>query len=276
MLGLRRRHLTLPVLRGVAQLLSQRHLIPFEFLAGAPLATTFRLQITELSFYYKVDPGDLFGALLYWRGLAPFEPDTIPLFIEYARSAPRVVDAGAHTGIYSLLACAANPNLEVFCFEPNPATFQRLERNLALNDFSRRCTAIRAAVSSEQGTASLKTADDQTMCTLEGRSSPSAIEVAVTSLDSVLPLDAKTRLMKIDVEGHEDKVLQGAVKTIEASRPIIFFECNPGNRAQSIETLLRERDYSLFSLLNGKPKELSKLVPEDLPHGHHNFLARPR
>ena len=134
----------------------------------------------------------------------------------------------------------------------------------------------RTAVSSEQGNASLKTPDGQTMCTLEGRPSQSAIKVPVTSLDSVLPLDAKTQSMKIDVEGHEDKVLQGAFKTIKASRPIIFFECNPGNRAQSIETFFRERDYSLFSLLNGKPKELSKLVPEDLPHGHHNFLARPR
>lgn len=50
------------------------------------------------------------------------------------------------------------------------------------------------------------------------------IKVRIDTLDNVLPADAKVAFLKIDVEGGEYGVLQGAVKTIRRCRPVIVLE----------------------------------------------------
>ena len=99
------------------------------------------------------------------------------------------------------------------------------------------------------------------------------IAVNTLTLDSVIPRDGKTKLVKMDIEGSEDKALLGMAETICDSRPVIFFECNPGGPAAAIETTLRGYGYRLYSIVGGHPCELKKLVPEEFSHGHHNFLA---
>jgi FkbM family methyltransferase len=221
---------------------------------------------------YSLTPGDDFGSALFWRPAAVLESDVLPVFIKFARSTSRFVDVGAHTGIYSLLACAASPACQVMAFEPHPLTYDRLNANIRANGFEGRCTAFQAAVGRSSGVARLRTPDDLTMCSLSD--SGDALEISVVALDELIPKDGRTSLVKIDVEGHEYEVLEGMSAVIRDSRPAIFFECNPGGPADAIEQFLRAHGYSVFSLQTGKLSRLSRLAPEEFSRGHHNFLAR--
>lgn len=269
--GLRRSQFTRPVVRSVARTLCRKGVIPLDLLIGAPLETTFRVTVQGVSFLYELHFDDLFGSKLFWSGASGFEPDTVPLFIEHAKTAPRIIDVGAHTGFYTLLASAVNPTCKVMCFEPFAPTFQRLQQNIRRNKVEGRCRAVEAAVSNREFEAELHGPDDKSMCALEEREG--TIRVSALSLDSVVPMDGNTKLVKIDVEGHEHRVLEGMTGVVSDSRPAIFFECNPGGPAAFIESFLRDHRYRMFSLLDRNVRELSKLVPEEMPHGHHNFLA---
>jgi hypothetical protein len=57
------------------------------------------------------------------------------------------------------------------------------------------------------------------------------------------------------------------------SHPVIFFECNPGGQASLIDQFLRGKGYRIFSIVHGDIRELQRLIPEDIPRQHHNFLA---
>jgi FkbM family methyltransferase len=269
--GLRRTHFTRPVICDMARLLCRIRLIPVEFLIGAPVNTTFRVAVEGLEFRYRLDSDDIFGSRLFWSGASNFEPDTVPLFVKYARTAPRIVDVGAHTGFYTLLAAAANPACEIISFEPFAATFRRLTKNIEVNNLSTRCSALETAASDKSGTASLRIPDDKSMVAIDPATGTSPI--ATTPVDAVIPRDGRTRLVKIDVEGHELAVLQGMTEILIDSHPVIFFECNPGGQASLIDQFLRGKGYRIFSIVHGDIRELQHLIPEDIPRQHHNFLA---
>jgi FkbM family methyltransferase len=231
------------------------------------------VNVEGLRFQYDLEGDDVFGSALFWCGASGFERDTVPLFVEYAKNADRIVDVGAHTGFYTLLASVANPGCEVMSFEPLPATFKRLMNNIRLNQLGARCLPLEAAVSDRVSKTLLSVPMDKTMTFIDAGAG--TVPVCTTTLDDVIPRDGKTKLVKIDVEGHESAVLNGMNRTLIDSRPTIFFECNPGGPAADIEDFLRSHSYRIFSIVNGHRKELQRLIPEDIPHKHHNFLAMP-
>jgi len=273
-LGLRREHIVYPPLRPVVRLLSQCDVVPLDLLMGAPLDVMFRVQFPEASFRYRVTPGDALGARLFWQNWRHWEPDAIPPFARFARHSPRVLDVGAHTGLYTLYACALNPGIEVYSFEPLPAPYARLVENCKLNSFGARSKTFEAAVSDTAGQASFHIAEDPTMSRLV--ESGGELQVRVVRLDDVVPLDGKTKFIKMDVEGHEYEAMAGMDGIIADSHPAILFECNPGGRAPLIDSFLRARDYQLMHLSQTRMTPIAELVPERFPHGSHNFLAVPR
>jgi len=54
----------------------------------------------------------------------------------------------------------------------------------------------------------------------------------------------KVQLIKIDVEGAEELVLKGALKTLKKSHPKIVFESRPQN-LKNIEDILKNFDYKI-------------------------------
>jgi methylase of polypeptide subunit release factors len=69
----------------------------------------------------------------FWHGPDAFESLSLRLWRELARHSGSVLDVGAFTGVYSLTAARANPEAEVYCFEPVKRTFGRLVINLKAN-----------------------------------------------------------------------------------------------------------------------------------------------
>jgi FkbM family methyltransferase len=221
-----------------------------------------------------VAPGDGLGARLFWQDWQHWEPDAIPPFARFARHSMRVLDVGAHTGLYTLYACALNPGTEVYSFEPLPAPHAKLVENCKINAFDARTKTFQAAVSHTAGQASFHVAEDSTMSHLV--ESGGELQVRVVRLDEVVPIDGKTKFIKMDVEGHEYEAMTGMDRIIADSRPAILFECNPGGPAALIDAFLRAREYQLIHLSDKRMTPIAELVPERFPHGSHNFLAVPR
>ncbi len=169
-------------------------------------------------------------------GLWGFEPPLVPLFVELARtSAGDVLDVGANTGLYTLLALAANPKLRVHAVEALPPVAALLEENLALNRLlARRVRVHQLALSEAGGTASLYL-PPPSGTTIETSASldptfkeeiAGSVEVKTSTLDDLWRASGSPAvgLVKIDTEGTEHLVLRGGEQLIAASRPILCCE----------------------------------------------------
>ena len=172
-----------------------------------------------------------------------------------ARENPGViVDVGANTGLYSLIACGASMRNEVLAFEPDPSVIPILESNIALN-YGVRIDVRKTALSSKPGRASLYVPLKdhglvETSSSLEAdfKSEHSSIEtVDVSTLDAVLrealSPDKRVTVLKIDVEGHEFEVLAGGGWTVHRFRPLIFVEVLHRANVAGLTRYIREHDY---------------------------------
>lgn len=162
-------------------------------------------------------------------------------------------DVGANVGLWTLHLASLAPTAIVTSFEPDPDNIKWLEKNISLNGLLNRVAVRPVAVSNKIGTADFF-ADkysgstgslEQSFNFIEKHYgvSRSVIRVPVITLDqeldhAVSPPD----FLKIDVEGHELAVLQGARRLLAQHRPIILLEVN--NTVGQVADLLREYGYS--------------------------------
>jgi FkbM family methyltransferase len=132
---------------------------------------------------------------------------------------------------------------EVHAFEPQRIVFQTLCANLALNQ----CTNVFArqlAVGAQAGSIMVPPVQPSLRGNFGGVSLgdfPGGESVAVITLDS-LDLPA-CHFIKVDVEGMEVEVLQGAEKTIDVYRPLLYVENDREARSQELLTLIERYGY---------------------------------
>jgi FkbM family methyltransferase len=167
---------------------------------------------TELGFDLLLDPADYISVLLARDGF--FEVPETELVTRILRTKDTCIDAGSHVGYYScLFAKLVGQKGRLYSFDANPQACQSTRRNLALNG-SYSAEVIHAALGDCNGTVPFHiSTDDQT-----GLSSLAAIPTCeVTISVPSLRLDTflnerhvdSVRLLKIDVEGAEEIVLNG-------------------------------------------------------------------
>jgi FkbM family methyltransferase len=177
-------------------------------------------------FRYESFEDDGLGRTIVWPDMRDWEMTTQPLLFSLAKRSEVFVDVGAHTGIYSVLACLANPELQVVACEPNPALVERIEANAALNGLGNRITVVTTALSDTSGSAILSIPHKRSDVASLRAPGPGevALEVNVMTGDELLaglPVD----LVKIDVEGLESAVLRGMAEVLRAREPKLIVEC---------------------------------------------------
>jgi FkbM family methyltransferase len=138
------------------------------------------------------------------------------------------VDAGANVGVYSYwIARSAS---EVVAFEPQP----RLAKRLAASGIQG-LTVHNVALSDARGVADLHVPRTHGEASLRTLDVPvDTVQVPITTLDSFKLADVG--FFKIDVEGHEEPLLQGAEETLRRSNAAVYIEIeerhNPGGLAR--------------------------------------------
>jgi FkbM family methyltransferase len=165
-------------------------------------------------------------------GQSPEDREIVTV-LEILKEQPRgmFIDCGASFGCWSL---AVRPHVHrVLAFEPQRQIFELLLKSIHYND-PLNIKALNVAVGDELGYAEVAQLDLETKANFGGLSLNEQLvdyqpnqpmeTVKVTRVDDHIYSNEHVSLMKIDVEGFEQKVLRGAAKTIERCRPIMYIE----------------------------------------------------
>lgn len=153
--------------------------------------------------------------------LGSYECDKQTLIARSVEQGTVFFDIGAHVGFYTLLASILVGDAgKVFAFEPLPRNLEYLKKHLDVNGIQN-VTIFDAAVSNRSGKAQFAEAPNSSMGSLvdEGM-----LTVDVVSLDELLASERvpHPHYMKIDVEGAEMSVLEGASTLLAEACPTIF------------------------------------------------------
>ncbi|HEX9884980.1 MAG TPA: FkbM family methyltransferase [Longimicrobiales bacterium] len=166
-------------------------------------------------------------------------------FARTLRPGDVVYDIGAHVGSYTLLASRLVGEAgRVLAFEPDPASRGFLREHVLLNA-AENVEVREEAVSSEVGRARFESTPDRVTSRLRASG---RLEVVTTTLDRVVREGAPApSCLKIDVEGGEVAVLEGAREVLRQCRPSIFLATHGAREDRECRGLLRSLGYDLWS-----------------------------
>jgi FkbM family methyltransferase len=185
------------------------------------------------------------------------------------------IDVGANEGLYSYVLAKLFDRVEAF--EPNEAASAELR--------GYDCPKInlhRVALSRSEGERTLHVpilahgVVNVGYGSLERETLPPS-ENVTTQIVQTRTLDSygfeNVVFIKIDVEGHELQVLEGATETVARCRPIMLLEIKAAARS-AVSSFLKDRQFGLFYLLQGKLTAASDTVTVT-PASQENFFAVP-
>lgn len=157
----------------------------------------------------------------YWFGTR-FEDPTGTILQGWWVGATQFFDVGANYGFFSLWAASLRRELQIHAFEPNPETFERLERFARTNRFDNITRNPIALSDSEAAFAfcldEANTGSSHRVDATDTVGNPHITQVRATSFDQYaagLNLQPLSSLAKIDVEGMELRVLRGMTQALE-------------------------------------------------------------
>lgn len=152
------------------------------------------------------------------------------------------VDVGAHVGLWTRVL--ASHFARVIAFEPVPQFCECWEKNVA--DARDRCVLARVAVGNVSGQVRVKIEGENsgnTHVVAQTLTEPTRdLEVQVVTLDDCLATKI-VDLLKVDVEGYELQVLEGARQTLARCHPVVVIEQKPGNAERYGKNQFDARDY---------------------------------
>jgi FkbM family methyltransferase len=191
------------------------------------------------------------------------------------------LDVGANIGAIStpLGLAAKRIGARVISFEPFPRNAEWLRQNLQLNQVEDVVTVVNCGLSSAPGEATLLLREDFETGAGIGNASVAEpgiderfqkVTIQLNTLDDLWPSFGSPRvdIIKIDIEGHEDRFFLGAKQTLALHRPAIVIEVNRPLYAQ------RGLDFNT-AIPQSLPPDYRYFIPgpteiKDLAECHHN------
>ncbi len=161
------------------------------------------------------------------------------------------IEVGSNIGTHtvSMARKLAGMGKRLVAVEPQPVVFQSMCANLALNGLFNVVTE-NVACSGETGFVTFQAPDYRQEANLGGVSmredGMGDHRVRSMRLDDLVPQSFDVGLIKIDVEGFEQKVLEGATETIARFRPYIYIENDRLDRSKDLIEWLWAADYKLW------------------------------
>jgi FkbM family methyltransferase len=175
-------------------------------------------------------------------------------FLKLAKDKRLLFDAGAYTGLFSLLFCAVNQENRVVSFEPSPTMAPIITELSQRNNLGSRIQVQNLAIGDTVGIVSFASEETGFVQVCSSNINTPKIDVKVTTIDEQCQaLNLVPDLLKIDVEGFELEALQGASKLLANHRPIILMEIHlnyleeRGIEAKQITDLLENANYKFWS-----------------------------
>lgn len=170
------------------------------------------------------------------------------LLRQLCRAGQNVAEVGANVGALTIpLARCVGDRGRVVAYEPQPAIFQNLCANVAVNSLTN-VDCINAGIGNANGSIRLARIDysrEGNFGGVELRNAEGGVQVDVKKFDECYPYE-ELALMKVDVEGMEQQVFEGAQQTINRCRPILYVENDRIDRSPSLIRLIQDWGYRLW------------------------------
>jgi FkbM family methyltransferase len=203
-----------------------------------------------------------------------WEPNVLQAVTSAVKPGMKVIDIGAHIGYYTLLfAKCVGPSGRVASFEPSPANFAALQKNVQLNHLENVQTFSEAMFSETKEITlniprGLTNSGDASINRMDGAMQ---LRVRAITLDSFCAsVGFCPDFLKLDVEGAEHEVLMGGRETIAHFRPRMLVELHhfDGNlAAHPVPDLLTEWGYEFEWLDRWDMTSHILAVPKSLGFG---------
>jgi FkbM family methyltransferase len=234
----------------------------------------FKVQVHQDRLFYMYHGGSGFEMETdhFWKGATANEYYSVLAWNYFVNKADLILDIGANTGTYSLLAASLHSNATIHAFEPNTHIANILKKNIQLNHFN--IHVHEAAVSNQMGYMQFyrnKSANDYKASLIKDTSKES-VSVNVLTIDS-FHFKANVVLAKIDVEGNEVQVLQGMRRLLETCKVIFLLEVLTDAAAVELNHYLLSNDYDFFNI---DEKQGIKQIPWIEKSTSNNVLVVPK
>lgn len=193
---------------------------------------------------------------LFWSGLpGNWEKKSLQLWINLCKESNVILDIGANTGIYALIAKTINPNAKVYAFEPVKRVYEKLTYNNSLNNYDISC--IECALSNSDGTAIIYDTNaehtysvtvNKNLNTTDLNTFETKIQTKKLSTFIEKETISKIDLIKIDVESHEPEVLEGMGEYLEKMRPTVLIEILNNEIGTHVQKYFENKGYLYFKI----------------------------
>lgn len=193
-----------------------------------PLTSKISIQEDLIGMSLYAYKWDVIGRNIYKTGT--YDPFLSKWLIErFNGSGGNFIDIGANLGYFTcLLGRLAGPTGRVVSVEPEPNNLALLQENVANNSLAEIVKIFPVAVGSEDGSATLNLYKNSNRGrhSIVGKGFGNQIEVPVRKLDSLIDQVFQPHetidFFKIDVEGYEPYVIQGAPKTLSRVQSMVM------------------------------------------------------
>ncbi len=202
-----------------------------------------------------------------------YEPDHVAFLRKWLQPGDVVVDVGANIGLLTVEAARqVAPGGRVYAFEPNPYVFSSLVNMVRLNGEQEVVISLPVALSDKQTLTEFFVSRDPspTMAKsgFSGQSGDVKVWVLADQLDAQLGKLERCTLIKIDVEGAEVTVLNGAHKFFDLHSPIVSIEVhglyfkNPREVAEPVFAFFADRGYQAWNLAKRAQESLEAFLAD--------------
>lgn len=215
------------VLRRLTKGRSTGHLfcrfVPGHHLYQVPTIREVRIDDLALT----LDISDYFSHYVYYG----FSDSSLSVLLSLVREGDKVIDVGANIGVVGLrLARKIFPG-KVLSIEPDKTNFEAASQNVRRNEVTN-LSLLNIAVGHRQGTGVMhERAPGNRAGNRMAPDGTTGYEVTMNLLDALVEVDQlrPVRLLKIDVEGYELRVLKGSRRLLQEDRPLLFVEIDDNN-----------------------------------------------
>jgi FkbM family methyltransferase len=241
----------------------------------------------NLHFKMELSVADDYFELGYRNELSKLELGSLKTWHRLSNGANCCVDVGSYLGLYTAVAARQGGAKVTVSLEPNPVAYSKLLRNLDRNKASGFIAARNVAAGKLNGEVDLIWPRNRRLSSSVQIFSPDEVPklvgswvkgptVRIETLDSMLVDYGKIDLIKIDVEGFEKDVLDGALGVLNDFRPHLIVEILTLERYVFLGSMLKSLGYDSPIPLDGEALNISMPNATLFPGLTFNYLFSPK